>query len=97
VATLAAISVDFYTRLERGPVAASASVLATLARALRLDDDQEAYRHEIAGKSDAPPAPPGSPDGSGQQLMIVTAEPGTPFHDALRILASWSTTASTVQ
>ncbi len=239
VALLAAISVDYYTRLERGRVAASASVLATLARALRLDDDQEAYLYEIAGKSDARPrrrsapqrvrpamrrlldqltespaivlgdrmdvlgwntaasalftdfavipardrnyvrllftnpavralhadwrhdardavaalrmraaADPddpglarlvgdlavrdedfrtwwaehrvnnaafgtkryrhpvvgdltldcdvwGSPDGSGQQLMIVTAEPGTPSHDALRILASWSTTSAT--
>ncbi|WP_436534609.1 helix-turn-helix domain-containing protein [Actinoplanes sp. HUAS TT8] len=55
VAALAAISVDYYTRLERGRVAASASVLATLARALRLDDGQEAYLYEIAGKSDARP------------------------------------------
>lgn len=241
VAALAAISVDYYTRLERGRVAASASVLTTLARALRLDDDQEAYLYEIAGKSDARPrrrsAPQklrpamrrlldqltespaivlgkrmdvlawnaaaaelftdfggiaardrnyvrllftdpamralhvdwrhdardavaalrmraatdpddpelarlvgdlsikdvdfrtwwaehhvnnasfgekhyrhpvvgdltldcdvwSSPDDSGQQLMIVTAEPGTPAHDALRILSSWSTAASTVQ
>lgn len=239
VASLAAISADYYTRLERGRVAASASVLATLARALRLDDGQEAYLYEIAGKSDARPrrrqapqklrpamrrlldqltespaivlgrrmdvlgwntaaaalftdfaavpardrnyvrllftdpavralhadwrhdardavaalrmraaADPDdpelarlvgdlavndelfrtwwaehrvnnasfgakhyhhpivgeltldcdvwtSPDGSGQQLMIVTAEPGTPSHDALRILASWSTSSST--
>jgi len=31
-----------------------------------------------------------SPDGSGQRLMVLTAEPGTPSHDALRILASWT-------
>jgi hypothetical protein len=24
--------------------------------------------------------------------MVLTAEPGTPSHDALRILASWNTT-----
>jgi transcriptional regulator with XRE-family HTH domain len=42
VAQLAAISVDYYTRLEQGRVQASASALATLARALRLDDDQQA-------------------------------------------------------
>ncbi|BBH70055.1 transcriptional regulator [Actinoplanes sp. OR16] len=55
VAALAVISVDYYTRLEQGRVAASASVLATLARALRLGDDQEAYLYELAGKSDARP------------------------------------------
>ncbi|MFG1992141.1 helix-turn-helix domain-containing protein [Actinoplanes sp. NPDC048988] len=55
VAALAAISVDYYTRLEQGRVAASASVLAPLARALRLDEDQEAYLYEVAGKTDARP------------------------------------------
>ncbi|MEW2546747.1 helix-turn-helix transcriptional regulator [Streptomyces sp. NPDC047002] len=55
VARLAAISVDYYTRLEQGRVPASASVLATLAAALRLDDDQQAYLYEIAGKTDARP------------------------------------------
>jgi hypothetical protein len=29
-------------------------------------------------------------DGSGQRLMVLTAEPGTPSHDALRILAAWA-------
>jgi len=55
VAQLAAISVDYYTRLEQGRVAASASVLATLAAALRLDEDQQHYLYEIAGKADARP------------------------------------------
>jgi transcriptional regulator with XRE-family HTH domain len=55
VARLAAISVDYYTRLEQGRVQASASVLATLARALRLDEDQQAYLYELAGKTDARP------------------------------------------
>jgi transcriptional regulator with XRE-family HTH domain len=238
VAQLAAISADYYTRLEQGRVHASASVLATLARALRLDEDQQAYLYELAGKTDARPRrrrapqrlrpamrrlldqltetpaivlgkrmdilawnrsaaalytdfgqlPPGrrnyvrllfthpavrdlytewehdarvavaalrmeaahdpddpelarlvgdlsvqdadfrtwwaehfvdsssygtkhyrhavvgdltldcdtwdSPDGSGQRLMVLTAEPGTPSHDALRILASWTTDAT---
>jgi transcriptional regulator with XRE-family HTH domain len=49
VAALAAISVDYYTRLEQGRVRASATVLATLARALRLDEDQQRYLHELAG------------------------------------------------
>jgi transcriptional regulator with XRE-family HTH domain len=55
VAQLAAISVDYYTRLEQGRVQASASVLATLSRALRLDNDQETYLYEVAGKTDARP------------------------------------------
>ncbi|MFB7505897.1 MULTISPECIES: helix-turn-helix domain-containing protein [Streptomyces] len=55
VARLAAISVDYYTRLEQGRVRASAPVLATLARALRLDEDQQRYLYEVAGRSDARP------------------------------------------
>ncbi|EXU63616.1 XRE family transcriptional regulator [Streptomyces sp. PRh5] len=55
VAQLAAISVDYYTRLEQGRVRASASVLTTLARALRLDDDQQKYLYELAGRADAWP------------------------------------------
>ncbi|POX60432.1 transcriptional regulator [Streptomyces sp. Ru62] len=57
-ARLAAISVDYYTRLEQGRVRASAPVLATLARALRLDDDQQRYLYEVAGRSDARAARP---------------------------------------
>ncbi len=55
VARLAAISVDYYTRLEQGRVRASATVLSTLARALRLDEDQQRYLYELAGRSDARP------------------------------------------
>ncbi|MEO3859522.1 helix-turn-helix domain-containing protein [Acrocarpospora sp. B8E8] len=55
VAQLAAISVDYYTRLEQGRVQASASVLTTLARALRLDNDQQTYLYELAGKAPARP------------------------------------------
>ncbi|MEU5713594.1 transcriptional regulator, partial [Streptomyces flaveolus] len=29
-------------------------------------------------------------DGSGQRLILLTAEPGSPSHDALRILTSWT-------
>jgi transcriptional regulator with XRE-family HTH domain len=55
VAALAAISVDYYTRLEQGRVSASAPVLATLVRALRLDDDQQHYLYELAGRTDGRP------------------------------------------
>src|SRR5436189_2864688 len=49
VAQLAAISTDYYTRLEQGRIHPSAPVLASLARVLRLDDDQRTYMSELAG------------------------------------------------
>ncbi len=55
VAQLAAISVDYYTRLEQGRLHPSALVLVTLARALRLDDDQQTYLYTLAGKAPAHP------------------------------------------
>ncbi|MGW3983027.1 helix-turn-helix domain-containing protein [Streptomyces mirabilis] len=55
VAQLAAISTDYYTRLEQGRIQASAPVLATLVRVLHLDDDQRDYLFELAGKDDAQP------------------------------------------
>jgi hypothetical protein len=59
-----AISTDYYTRLELGRIRPSAPVLASLARVLRLDDDQRTYMHELAGTSTAATksrrrAPPG--------------------------------------
>ncbi|HST82454.1 MAG TPA: helix-turn-helix transcriptional regulator [Kineosporiaceae bacterium] len=50
VALLAAISIDYYTRLEQGRIQASPSVLASLSQALRLDQDQDAYLHELASR-----------------------------------------------
>ncbi len=48
------------------------------------------YRHPVVGELTLDCDTWDSPDGSGQRLMILTAEPGTPSHDALRILASWT-------
>src|SRR5262245_29612511 len=55
VAQLAAISVDYYTRLEqaRGPQP-SRSVLTGLARALRLSDDEFAHLFHLAGEHPRP-------------------------------------------
>ncbi|MGW1203753.1 helix-turn-helix domain-containing protein [Streptomyces cyaneofuscatus] len=50
VALLASISTDHYTRLEQGRRQASAPVLHTLARVLRLDEEERAYLLELAGK-----------------------------------------------
>jgi transcriptional regulator with XRE-family HTH domain len=53
VAQLAAISNDYYTRLEQGRISPSASVLASLARVLRLTNDQRTYLYNLAGKNTA--------------------------------------------
>jgi transcriptional regulator with XRE-family HTH domain len=53
VARLATISVDYYTRIEQGRLQASGTVLASLGRALRLDEGQRAYLHELAGRAPA--------------------------------------------
>ncbi|MET7637825.1 helix-turn-helix domain-containing protein [Streptomyces sp. NPDC005438] len=55
VALLASISTDYYTRIEQGRRQASASVLATLARVLHLDDEERAYLFELAGKDATTP------------------------------------------
>ncbi|MER5527673.1 helix-turn-helix transcriptional regulator [Streptomyces sp. NPDC002677] len=55
VALLAAISTEYYTRLEQGRIEASAPVLMNLARVLRLDDDQRDYLLGLAGKENARP------------------------------------------
>ncbi|KZX21454.1 helix-turn-helix domain-containing protein [Rathayibacter tanaceti] len=50
VAEAAAISVEYYTRIEQGRMAASGPVLADLARVLRLTDAHRAYLFDLAGK-----------------------------------------------
>lgn len=49
VAALAGVSVEYYTRIERGTIAgASPEVLNVIARALRLSDDERAYLFDLA-------------------------------------------------
>lgn len=56
VAMLAGVSVDYYIRLERGNLAgASESVLEALARALQLDEAEQAHLFALARESDATP------------------------------------------
>jgi hypothetical protein len=50
------------------------------------------YRHRAVGDLTLDCDTWHSPDGSGQRLMVLTAEPSSPSHDALRILASWNAT-----
>src|SRR5512138_1485759 len=57
VAMLAGVSVDYYTRLERGNLSGvSESVLEGLSRALRLDDAERAHLHDLARQANAGPA-----------------------------------------
>jgi transcriptional regulator with XRE-family HTH domain len=57
VAALAGVSVEYYTRLERGNLAgASDSVLDAVARALRLDDTETAHLHHLARAAGRIPA-----------------------------------------
>ena len=54
---LAGVSVDYYTRLERGNLAgASESVLDALARALQLDESERAHLFDLARAANASPA-----------------------------------------
>ena len=49
VAQLAGVSVDYYTRLERGNLSGvSDSILHAIARALRLDDDEQLHLFDLA-------------------------------------------------
>ncbi|MEV4095712.1 helix-turn-helix transcriptional regulator [Streptosporangium saharense] len=57
VAALAGVSVEYYTRLERGNLAgASDGVLDAIARALRLDDTETAHLHHLARAAATPAA-----------------------------------------
>jgi transcriptional regulator with XRE-family HTH domain len=59
VAQLAGMSVDYYIRLEqgRGP-RPSRQMLAAIARALGLSDDERSYLYHLAGEVPQPPAGP---------------------------------------
>jgi transcriptional regulator with XRE-family HTH domain len=59
VAVLAGVSIQYYTRLERGDMnGVSESVLAALARALQLDDAERAHLFDLARAAHPTPARP---------------------------------------
>jgi transcriptional regulator with XRE-family HTH domain len=59
VATLAGLSVEYYTRLERGAISgASPQVLASIARALCLDDAERAHLFNLANAASPAARPP---------------------------------------
>lgn len=62
VASLAGVSADYYTRLEKGNLAGvSEGVLESVARALALDEAERQYLLDLSRGSQQPPAPDGSP------------------------------------
>lgn len=95
VAQLAAISVDYLTRLEQGRVQASASVLITLSRALRLDEDQETYLYELAGKTLRPRRRPAQQARPAMRRLLgqLTETPAVVLGRRLDILA-WNAGAT---
>lgn len=58
VAELAAISTDYYTRIEQGRLAPSEPVLDTLIRVLQLDREQRDYVRSLAERADSRPSAP---------------------------------------
>ncbi|MET3934711.1 helix-turn-helix transcriptional regulator [Arthrobacter sp. OAP107] len=59
VATIAGLSVEYYTRLERGVISgASPQVLESIARALCLDDAERAHLFDLAHAADPVARPP---------------------------------------
>jgi transcriptional regulator with XRE-family HTH domain len=95
VAQLAAISVDYLTRLEQGRVQASASVLGTLSRALRLDDDQQTYLYQLAGKAPRPRRRPAQKARPAMRRLLdqLTLTPAIVLGRRLDILA-WNASAT---
>src|SRR5271165_4512078 len=67
VAMLAGVSVDYYTRLERGNAhGASESVLEALARALHLDEAERAHLFDLVRAASTTARAPRRP--AGQQV-----------------------------
>jgi transcriptional regulator with XRE-family HTH domain len=95
VAQLASISVDYLTRLEQGRVQASGSVLLTLSRALRLDDDQQAYLYQLAGQAPLPRRRPAQKARPAMRRLLdqLTQTPAVVLGRRLDILA-WNASAT---
>lgn len=96
VAMLADVSVEYYSKLERGNIAgASDSVLHSIATALHLDDAERAHLFDLARAANAPAAKPrrrtakSAPIRPGLQraLDAITAGPAFVRNGRMDILA----------
>lgn len=94
VAMLAGLSVEYYTRLERGKIGcASESVLDAIARALQLDVDERAHLADLArtvvpSSRRTAPAPPSTISPSVQQVVDSMTVPAVVQNERLDILAA---------
>ncbi|WP_250403326.1 helix-turn-helix domain-containing protein [Streptomyces cellostaticus] len=96
VAELAAISTDYYTRIEQGRMRASAPALEAIARALRLTDDQRTYLYDLVGR--APVDSPARPDRvismhTRRLLDQLTESPAVVLSDTMDVLG-WNRLAA---
>jgi transcriptional regulator with XRE-family HTH domain len=81
VASLAGVSVEYYSKLERGAIAgASAAVLDAISTALQLDDTERAHLLDLARAADGIPT-------SGRSRRRVS-KPAAPRHSLQWALAS---------
>ncbi|MEU4596004.1 helix-turn-helix transcriptional regulator [Nocardia sp. NPDC023988] len=90
VADLAAISHDYYTRIEQGRLAPSEPVLDALVRVLRLDDAQRDYAENLVRRSARRPAKRGQKTVRPQLQRLLdqlTETPALVFGRYLDILA----------
>ncbi|MFM9707755.1 helix-turn-helix domain-containing protein [Streptomyces galilaeus] len=69
VALLAAITTEYYTRIEQGRLQASAPLLTEIAQALRLNDDQRTYLFDLAAKASVRPSTSGDRQQVDRQLQ----------------------------
>ncbi|MDX6742726.1 helix-turn-helix transcriptional regulator [Actinocorallia sp. A-T 12471] len=82
LARLAGVSVAYYTRLEQGQSAnASDSVIASLARALRLDDDERAHLFALARPAPVRRTPPPVEEATPSAVRLLAA-----MHDVPALL-----------
>lgn len=99
VARLAAVSTEYYTRIEQGRLQASAPLLDDLARVLHLNDDQRAYLFDLAAKptpSTAPRAQLQQVDEQVQRMLDdLTATPAFVIGRCTDVLA-WNSLAAAV-
>ncbi|MEU5958060.1 helix-turn-helix transcriptional regulator [Streptomyces sp. NPDC047525] len=84
LATLAGVSIDYYTRLERGKeTRPSPGVVDALARALQLDDDEHHHLRELAARAaryaPEPPPPPSRTVRPHLKLVLETMRPNPAY------------------
>lgn len=84
LATLSGISIDYYTRLERGKeTRPSPSVIDALARALLLEDDEHEHLRSLAARAartaPEPPAAPSRTVRPGTKLLLESLRPGPAY------------------